>query len=380
MSVKSSIKLVILGFGLGLESTSVLCRWIFEPDTRDFDLEDLVVLTMLTGGEWDSTGHLVTTYILPLLRAHNIRFVQVGRAGPSHKLDGIVVLDDSRQPEKLHLKGKYRLDEELKAAGTLPTWRPSSRLCSIKTKAVPGDTWIRQTFGDQPFRHVLGFNAEELKRVERDKSYATSTRHVEHPLVEWGWDRAKCEAYLFEKFGVTWLKSACKCCAFSNGKTEVLERYNREPEAAYEVLEMEKISMSLNPAVHLFPKGSLRESLLVQGYGHLVDEADARMAVKPWALYRIRRIARSKRIVYRKVEYVATGTQASMTDALAGKAASLGIALTHEGGIARCYLRRRDAAHPLEEMYVAAPSGVEAKSRKCFEHFWAALNQPRLFS
>ena len=51
MSDKSSTKPVILGFGLGLESTSVLCRWLFEPETRDFEVEDLVVLTMMTGGD-----------------------------------------------------------------------------------------------------------------------------------------------------------------------------------------------------------------------------------------------------------------------------------------------------------------------------------------
>ena len=52
------------------------------------------------------TGRDVTTYVLPLMRRHRIRYVQVARSGPFES-DGITVLDDSRQPQRVFLQGAY---------------------------------------------------------------------------------------------------------------------------------------------------------------------------------------------------------------------------------------------------------------------------------
>ena len=35
----------VLSYGLGLDSTAVLLRWLADPSSRDFDLSDLVVIT-----------------------------------------------------------------------------------------------------------------------------------------------------------------------------------------------------------------------------------------------------------------------------------------------------------------------------------------------
>lgn len=111
----------IMSNGLGLESVSILLRWIFEPETRDFDLKDLIVITAMTGKEWPDTIRNFENYILPLFRKHQIRYVQVGRAGHSQK-DGIKVLDDSRTPTKVFGQGAYTLLQELLAAGTVPQY------------------------------------------------------------------------------------------------------------------------------------------------------------------------------------------------------------------------------------------------------------------
>ena len=36
---------VVVSYGLGLDSTCLLLRWLTEPQTRDFDLADMVVVT-----------------------------------------------------------------------------------------------------------------------------------------------------------------------------------------------------------------------------------------------------------------------------------------------------------------------------------------------
>lgn len=62
---------------------------------------------------------LCERYILPLLRAERVRFVEVARCGHLEK-EGIVVLADSRSPRSLHMDGAYKLSDELRAAGTVP--------------------------------------------------------------------------------------------------------------------------------------------------------------------------------------------------------------------------------------------------------------------
>jgi hypothetical protein len=42
----------ILSNGLGVESVAILLRWLLEPDTRDFPIELLTVVTAMVGAEW----------------------------------------------------------------------------------------------------------------------------------------------------------------------------------------------------------------------------------------------------------------------------------------------------------------------------------------
>jgi hypothetical protein len=68
----------ILSFGLGCES-ALLVRWLFEPESRSCPLSGLVVITAQTGDEYEDTRELVEEHILPLLRQHGVRYVQVAR-------------------------------------------------------------------------------------------------------------------------------------------------------------------------------------------------------------------------------------------------------------------------------------------------------------
>jgi hypothetical protein len=123
----------ILSYGMGVESTAVLVRWIREPATRPCRLEDLIVITSQVGDEYEDTGRDVAAYILPLMREHCIRYVQVAQRGHLER-DGITVLDDSRQPCRVFLKGDYKLSDELRRNGTVPQFGGVHR-CALKFKA-----------------------------------------------------------------------------------------------------------------------------------------------------------------------------------------------------------------------------------------------------
>jgi predicted amidophosphoribosyltransferase len=119
---------VVLSYGLGVDSTALLLRWLSEPDSRDFDLSDLLVVTAMTGDEWPDTVDLVERHVLPRLAEAGVTYAQVARGGASQK-EGIAVLEESDEPHRLYADGAYRLSDELTRAGTIPQ-AAGSRYCS----------------------------------------------------------------------------------------------------------------------------------------------------------------------------------------------------------------------------------------------------------
>lgn len=196
---------VVLSYGMGVDSSTILARWLREPSSRDFDLKDLVVLTAQTGDEFHDTKVVVEKHIYPLLREHKVRTVQVARKGPLQR-DGVATLDDSHQPTKLYTEGSYKLSQELLATGTVA--QVGNRRCSQKAKGVVNDTWLAENVR-HAYRHVMGFNADETLRIDRDSCYGGDNRNTEYPLMQWGWGRERCEQYLADTFGVRWPKSCC---------------------------------------------------------------------------------------------------------------------------------------------------------------------------
>jgi len=184
--------LVVLMDGLGCDSSTIGHQWATNPSTRllptgeTFELDQLIVLTSQTGNEWGHTAHLNETYKYPVHTAHNIRTVQITRAGSSTK-DGYTVLDDTRSPQRCFIRGLhnsldhptptldkrildfiplpellkrfptvsiqasdtpssgYSLGEELLERGTVPQFSEAQRKCSPKFKHLIQDQWVKDT-------------------------------------------------------------------------------------------------------------------------------------------------------------------------------------------------------------------------------------------
>ena len=107
---------VALSFGMGKDSAATLARWLTDPTSRDFPLSDLTVVTAMTGDEPDITRRLMEDHLLPLMCRSAIRFVQIARA--EQRGSRYVVLDDSRRPRRMVMRGPWRLSDELRASGT----------------------------------------------------------------------------------------------------------------------------------------------------------------------------------------------------------------------------------------------------------------------
>jgi hypothetical protein len=375
---------LVLGYGLGVDSTAIVLRWDEDPSTMPVPWEEVLVVTAMTGDEYPRTGALVERHILPLFRKHAVRYAQVARGGQPAAA-GTVVLDDSRSPERVRLfDGPWSLSAEMRAAGTVPQVG-GERRCSIHAKGDVLDPFIRQEVPG-PYLHVLGFEAGEARRAKKDAKYNTDRRTGVYPLIGWGWGRDDCAAYIRARTGEDWPKSACYFCPFAltsaEGPHRALDLYAGRPQAAVDALLMEHVARSLNPLQGLagprrfladMLSGDPRQQLALSAFARSLDEA-------AWRLYEVRRAwvpAKSNPAKTRSLRSLRTldsGTRAAMNGALHREAAARSAGIDDPDGISRAWVLRRGAAGSVpdaEHLLVAAPAGAADKQQDGFEAAFA---------
>jgi hypothetical protein len=397
---------VVLSYGLGVDSTALLLRWLEEPESRDFNLSDLLVVTSMTGDEWPRTAVLVQEHVLPRLREAGIRYAQVARAG-SKQAAGIAVLADGTAPRRLHISGAYKLSDELTAAGTIPQ-ASGNRICSMKFKGWVIDTYLA-TYAPQATRHAFGFESGEVARAERcadhmpgrlafgfetgeaararrATEYDTPFRIAEFPLIEWGWDREECRAYIEQITGVAdWPKSACVYCPFAltnrAGRERTLRRYDTRPESAFEALMLERRSLCLNPRGGLIAGDRLADLIAVER-PRIAAEFEQRLNAAQHAVYEVRRLWRPQSDDPLKVANASRSLCVLETGSRADCEAEVrenGEVIRSDDGIERVYFLRRGATLPAREHFlVAGPAGAIEKARPSFDAWWAELEHEQL--
>jgi hypothetical protein len=373
----------VLSYGLGVDSTAILLRWLelgvadLGPET--VPLDDIVVITAMTGDEFADTVNAVTAHVLPRLAAAGVRYVQVARNGPAQG-DGITVLADSRHQMPLHAAGSgWPLSAELVRAGSLPQIASGRRLCSQKFKGWPLDTWLSAELAGRPYYHVMGFNADECRRSERDASYSTPARHSRYPLIAWGWGRADCERYLAQLTGVEWPKSCCSYCPFA--VDHHLARYRKFPERAAQAMFLERVSLAMNPRMTLFANNSVETLVTADANRAALEQLQTLLDVEH-AVYQVRRVYRAKGLAARSVTTLMAGSRAAATAwlTLQSERADGANEVEHgaDGQLSRLWLRRRaTATYPsAEEFLVVAPHVVADKQRIGFGAQWEAVTNP----
>lgn len=326
---------------------------------------------------------------------HGVRYVQLARAGQSDT-DRYEVLSDSRRTTRMVMRGsRWRLSDEMFAAGTVPQIVSGRRLCSYRAKGQVLDWWVADEFGGDPYRHVVGFAAEEVKRSVRDTSYTSAARDPWYPLIEWGWDRESCSAWLRDVFGVQWSRSCCGFCCFQAGpELELLcQRWRDDPAAAEKALRMEYTAVALNPRSKLFGRRTARHVAIQAGLRRLVERVDAELAAGPWAVYEVRRAYPARKIdkngpsVPENWDRYAKGQGArSLRTVTVGTSAETRVAVAALGGLPegehqllRAWTHRAGPPYPSREQFlVAAPAGVPNKDGPAFPTVWShAAETPR---
>ncbi len=372
-------------FGMGLDSACIALRWLEEPESRDgIDLDTVTLSVAMTGNEYDETRRMMETHLLPRLREHSVRLVQLSRAGQS---GGYVVLDDSRSPRRMVMRGPWALSDEHTAAGTVP--QLSSHLCSIRSKAEPLDWWAADEYGDRPVFHVIGYAAEEDKRAANDMKHASALRWPLYPLRSWGWDRNHCDAYVSALIGERWRRSCCGQCCFGFNRAnlpDLIDRWRAEPGVAAEVLLMEHTALAFNERMRLYGKVSAHQLVREHGLTGALERYRALLGASRFAVYEVRRVLHAgtegphvKGPVWRSVKALASGSRAAMTAELAERAAGAGGRVAFdEDGIARALVLARCKAYPTtERLYALAPVGAVDKQLGAFDKHWERVSNVR---
>lgn len=394
-------RIVILSYGMGVESTAILLRWINEPETCPCALEDLIVITAMTGAEYPDTGRDVEAHILPLMRKHGIRYVQLARHG-QFQAQGITVLSDTDIPKKLYLDGDYRLTDQLIQMGTVPQYA-GERRCSLNFKGWVIETWLeanvrepaRHAFGyncDEPTRVkrceaafakrfqeriAFGYNRDEGKRVKRAAKYNTATRTGFYPLVEWNWSRQASIDYIYSKLGVVWRKSACVLCPFNENRDDCFERQVEYSAEVATAMAIEHTAMAMNPRAALYPDGqSLIQIQTDRGNRAAVEAFENRLAAEPWALYRVRRLYSKPGKAERAVERLDIMPREAALAGLQSMAARFAAPVELQRGHPYLYREKRvEGVYPArEEYYTAALAVVPTKAAHGIPRFDSSWN------
>lgn len=370
---------VVMSYGMGVDSTAILLRWLTDPSSRDFDLEDLVVITAHTGDEFDQTLRDVQAAVLPELRRHRVRFIQVGRSQrkTTSSGQGVAVLDDSTAPQRLYVDG-YKLSEEMLAAGTLPQLG-GARMCSVHAKGNCLDPVIATVTSGRRYRHVLGFETGERARAAKDVLFNTERRTGWYPLIDWSWDRSRCADFIAETTGRRWSKSACSYCVFAMttaaGRQAIVERYRRDPQAGALALFLETVARTLNERQTLIAGSSAAALVAGAGLTDVQARYRAMLDESEHAIYEVRRLTRrssarprGRGITARSVRTIARGSFDQMNDELHGLPGERRVGVD---GIVRHVVRARFEQLPaLEHFYAVCPAVVQDKERPGFQTWW----------
>lgn len=344
-----------------------------------------MLVTAMTGHESAATVEAMNRLVLPRLRQHAIRYIQTARSQrrTSRAGDGIVILDDSRSPQQLHAGGQYTLGDEMLSAATIPQ-RGGSRICSVHSKGDALDPVIARITQGRPYRHAVGFEANEASRAAKDRLHDTELRCGWYPLQDWGWTRSDCQRYLLEVLGETVPKSCCGFCPFAMstaaGRAQVIERYRQEPQLGADAMFLEHVARSINPSQTLIEGSSVADLVIEAGLSEVSDLFEAELHNRAWSIYEVRRVARpgkdgKRGIVARSLRIVATGSRAAMADQLASQP---GGPVRGQDGIVRHVLRERGRGG-IDHLFVAAPAGAQAKQRSGFEQWWQEATADALF-
>lgn len=202
--------------------------------------------------EWPETYDHILDVAAPLAARHGIPFHWIIAEKPTGRLAKRMAKANVL-PEIYPVRpptGRKRKVEE--ASLGLYDWFyrmemvPATRkqLCTQVAKIERFNAWLADNYPGEDVEVWIGFNADEVHRVERGKTYRIEevaggdvTRRVRTPLADAGLNKRACIEKMKRHRLPVPVKSACVFCPFGK-KWEWLEFFARYPEMFYAVIDL----------------------------------------------------------------------------------------------------------------------------------------------
>jgi 3'-phosphoadenosine 5'-phosphosulfate sulfotransferase (PAPS reductase)/FAD synthetase len=210
---------LVVAYGLGVDSTAMLVEFAAREIRPD------LILFADTGGEKPET-YAYLPVIQDFLRRAGFPEVVTVRYVPKRA-------------------AYHTLEQQCLHTGTLPSLAYGGRSCSIKYKKSPQDRFLRQwppalecwARGGKVVK-AIGFDAgpadSRRRRFEEDARFS-----YWYPLVDWGYDRGRCEEVIRAAGLPVLPKSSCFFCPAMK-KPEIVWLQEHHPELLERALEIER--------------------------------------------------------------------------------------------------------------------------------------------
>jgi len=157
----------------------------------------------------------------------------------------------TRVKNRSPIAGDTSLHGECIRKSVLPSLAYGRHSCSLKWKVEPQWAFCRRHFGwqarQQRWAHgatickMIGYNAgpKNAKRIRNATGKWPPGHRYEYPLVDWGWDRQRCETEIRAAGLPVPVKSACFMCPASQ-EAEVAWLQDHHPDLAAVAVTMEE--------------------------------------------------------------------------------------------------------------------------------------------
>lgn len=210
---------LVVAYGLGVDSTAMLVEFAVRSVRPD------LILFADTGGEKPET-YAYLPVVQEFLKQAGFPPVVTVRYRPKW------AAYDTLEGQCLH-------------TGTLPSLAYGGKSCSLKYKRTPQDRHVARW---PPARECWARGGKVLKAIGFDAGPSDSRRHrypeddrylYWYPLVDWGYDRGRCERIIASAGLTVPIKSACFFCPASK-RHEVLWLREHHPDLLERALRIEE--------------------------------------------------------------------------------------------------------------------------------------------
>lgn len=143
------------------------------------------------------------------------------------------------------------------------------RICTVELKIKTAKRWLRANYGKQNFEWLVGFRADEERRVKNYNSFVNYI-HPKFPLYESKIDKSQVNEYWKNKpytLEIPAILGNCTLC-FLKGKNAIINILRSYPELAKEWIEDEELSKSKGKG-HTYFQDTTYKHLLMMAENNL---------------------------------------------------------------------------------------------------------------